>query len=122
MSISGYLRRSTGLPIGTAMLLVALIGWGLQYKTSLYQERYLHSPSPSPAKLLSDAERGVTSKVVLGSHNSTPLAKIAKFRAPAASYQGEPLRDEGFVQFALHAVPPEYRAFRRFSLRAPPRS
>lgn len=122
MPISNYIRRCIRLPIGTAVLLIALIGWGLQYKTSLYQEKYLHSPSPTPAKLLCETDRNLTAQCVLDSSLSTPSLNIADLHVLAANYEGELLRFDGVVQAVLQYPPLRHRPFEQSCLRAPPLS
>jgi hypothetical protein len=47
--------------MGVLALMIAVFGWGLQYKLSLYQHPGSHSRSVSQAKLLSQKERAEAS-------------------------------------------------------------
>ena len=53
----GNRRRAILLPIGLLMLSMAVFGWGLQYKLSLYQGKDSISHLAPVAKLLSQKER-----------------------------------------------------------------
>ena len=50
-------RRAVLLPLGLLILAIAVFGWGLQYKLSLYQGKDSISHSAPVAKLLSQKER-----------------------------------------------------------------
>ncbi len=50
-------RFSTLAVMGVLALTIAVFGWGLQYKLSLYHHSDSHSRSAFPAKLLSQKER-----------------------------------------------------------------
>jgi hypothetical protein len=54
-------RFSTLAVMGALALMIAVFGWGLQYKLSLYQRAANHSGSVSQAKLLSQKERPAAS-------------------------------------------------------------
>jgi len=54
-------RFSTLAVMGVLALTIAVFGWGLQYKLSLYQHSANHSRSVSQAKLLSQKERPTAS-------------------------------------------------------------
>jgi energy-converting hydrogenase Eha subunit F len=57
-------HRSIAAVLGVLVLILALFGWGLQYKLSLYERPGGH-PSPMPhAKLLSQKERPSSSNTV----------------------------------------------------------
>ena len=65
------LRNSPGkrlcaflLPLGLMMLSMAIFGWGLQYKLSLYQSKDSISHSAPEAKLLSEKERPATGQAM----------------------------------------------------------
>ncbi len=57
-------RRTILLPMGLLMLALAVFGWGLQYKLSLYQSKDSVSHLAPAAKLLSQKERPVASQSV----------------------------------------------------------
>jgi hypothetical protein len=54
---SGNRRRAVLLPLGLLMLSMAIFGWGLQYKLSLYQGKGSITHQSPEAKLLSQKER-----------------------------------------------------------------
>jgi hypothetical protein len=54
---SGNRRRAVLLPLGLLMLSMAVFGWGLQYKLSLYQGKGSITHQSPEAKLLSQKER-----------------------------------------------------------------
>jgi hypothetical protein len=54
---SGNRRRAVLLPLGLLMLSLAVFGWGLQYKLSLYQGKNSVAHLTPEAKLLSQKER-----------------------------------------------------------------
>jgi hypothetical protein len=58
-SFPGNHRQAVLLPLGLLMLSMAVFGWGLQYKLSLYQSKDSISHSAPEAKLLSQKERPV---------------------------------------------------------------
>jgi hypothetical protein len=60
----GNRRRAILLPIGLLMLCMAVFGWGLQYKLSLYQGKDSISHVAPVAKLLSQKERPVAGKTL----------------------------------------------------------
>lgn len=110
------------LPIGTLtlVLLLALIGWGLQYKTSLYQRDHRHSTSVPPAKLLSEAERSSASKGVISSPVLTSPVGIASPHVPAAGYDRWSVRGERYFLFISQDAPLAHRLCTRFFLHPPP--
>lgn len=60
----GNRRRAVLLPLGLLMLSMAVFGWGLQYKLSLYQGKNSISHQAPEAKLLSQKERPATDQVL----------------------------------------------------------
>ena len=54
---SGNRLRAVLLPVGLLMLSMAVFGWGLQYKLSLYQGKGAITHQSPEAKLLSQKER-----------------------------------------------------------------
>lgn len=111
------------LPIGTLGILLALIGWGLQYKTSLYFHLFQTSPEP-PAKLLSDAERPRIEHRASVTLTQKDQARDTSHGVPAACCDCEAAaRDGGYVLLAARAaVSPTNRPRIWFQLRAPPLS
>jgi len=110
------------LSAGTLVILLALIGWGLQYKTSLYHNFFQTSPDP-PAKLLSDAERPCTEQISLASVASKVRTKSVSHSVLAAAFEREPARAEDASLLVLQvAVSTPLRARTHFLLRAPPLS
>jgi hypothetical protein len=55
-------RRAVLLPLGLLMLSLAVFGWGLQYKLSLYQGKSSIAHLTPEAKLLSQKERPATAQ------------------------------------------------------------
>jgi hypothetical protein len=55
-------RRAVLLPLGLLMLSLAVFGWGLQYKLSLYQAKNSIAHLTPEAKLLSQKERPATAQ------------------------------------------------------------
>jgi hypothetical protein len=60
----GKRRFAFLLPLGLLMLSMAVFGWGLQYKLSLYQAKDSISHLTPEAKLLSQKERPVAAKAM----------------------------------------------------------
>ena len=58
-------RFSTLAVMGVLALMIAVFGWGLQYKLSLYQHSANHPRSVSQAKLLSQKERPAASNSLI---------------------------------------------------------
>jgi hypothetical protein len=119
--------RRVSLPVGTFSILLALIGWGLQYKTSLYYHLFQTSPDP-PAKLLSDAERPSTGRSALTSDGLASVAGKVQARNASgcvlvAGCDGNPTRDdESFLLVSRVVTSSFYRPRTRFFLRPPPLS
>jgi hypothetical protein len=57
-------RRAVLLPLGLLMLSLAVFGWGLQYKLSLYQGKNSIAHLTPEAKLLSQKERPATAQAL----------------------------------------------------------
>lgn len=121
MPLPNYSSRRAGLPIGTIVLLVAVFGWGLQYKTSLYQdlECNLHSKSLPPAKLLTEAER------ITASRRATTLAgatgmMTATVHLPAAGCEIQLAQCESDLPLAGRAPVAARRLFAKLFIRPPP--
>jgi hypothetical protein len=57
-------RRAVLLPVGLLMLSLAVFGWGLQYKLSLYQSKNSITHQAPEAKLLSQKERPATAQML----------------------------------------------------------
>jgi hypothetical protein len=57
-------RRAVLLPVGLLMLSLAVFGWGLQYKLSLYQGKNSITHQAPEAKLLSQKERPATAQAL----------------------------------------------------------
>jgi hypothetical protein len=66
-------RRAFLLPLGLLMLSMAVFGWGLQYKLSLYKSKDSISHLAPEAKLLSQRERPATGQA-MGARPSGPAA------------------------------------------------
>lgn len=116
------LVRRFRLPIGTLVLLLAVVGWGLQYKTSLYpQANHRHAAAVIPAKLLNDGETSLTWNDAIPSTGSVLPIGLASPDAIATGYHREPERSEGHLCLVSQKVPREQRPDARFFLRGPPR-
>jgi hypothetical protein len=61
---SGNRHRAVLLPLGLLMLSMAVFGWGLQYKLSLYQGKDSITHLAPAAKLLSQKERPAVGQVL----------------------------------------------------------
>jgi hypothetical protein len=83
------------LPIGMLALLLAIFGWGLEYKTSLYQHwRDPHPSSIPPAKLLAEGEKCDIEKLAASSIDSSSQVKVSSQLLPAAGFERERSRFE----------------------------
>ena len=65
----GNRRRACLLPLGLLMLSMAVFGWGLQYKLSLYQGKNSITHLAPEAKLLSQKERPAAAAQALGARS-----------------------------------------------------
>ncbi len=112
----------TRFPFGTVLLLLAVFGWGLHYKTSLYQDQAqdLHSTLIPPAKLLSDAERILSPKNAVASLVVVPPTRIATFHALAAERVGESAHLAGYLPVPSREQLPEHNPCRDVFIRPPP--
>jgi hypothetical protein len=112
------------LPFGTLVLLLAVFGWGLQYKTSLYQDQRsnLHSKSLPPAKLLSEAERIASSKHAVSSAGLITGVTTATLGAPWAGYDAELTLCEGCLSPTQRGAAPTRSFSAKLFIRPPPLS
>jgi hypothetical protein len=112
------------LPIGTVVLLMAVFGWGLEYKTSLYQEpgNIFHSRSLPPAKLLTEAERTLSSKQAAFGYGLNRGAKFASSHLLAAGWRVDQTACEGWAPYAYEGETPERSFAAKFFIRPPPLS
>jgi hypothetical protein len=125
MLLANNAARRARLPIGTLALLLAVFGWGLHYKISLYQdlECSFSSTSVPPAKLLSEAERiqvakgGATSRIsISGSRASSPDAL-----APAGTHYSKSIsHGSSFLLASREVVAERHLSSRQFFIRPPP--
>ena len=76
---SGNRRRAVFLPLGLLMLSLAVFGWGLQYKLSLYQGKGSIAHLTPEAKLLSQKERPAAAQAL--DARSPELAAFPLFAA-----------------------------------------
>jgi hypothetical protein len=89
-------RRAVLLPLGLLMLSLAVFGWGLQYKLSLYQSKNSINHLTPEAKLLSQKERPAATQGLVARSPEVPafpfvaafvLVAVASFlRRAAARY------------------------------------
>jgi hypothetical protein len=74
----GWFRNSSGsrgavlLPLGLLILSLAVFGWGLQYKLSLYQRKNSITHQAPEAKLLSQKERPAATHGVVARSPEVP--------------------------------------------------
>lgn len=109
------------LPMGTLLLLMAVVGWGLQYKTARYARDASHRVSSAvPATFLNDGERTLISNAALQSRGSGLPVGLTSFNVYAAGDHPELLLFKG----GLIPVPPvptrKHGLSRQSSFRAPP--
>ncbi len=111
-------RRAVLLPLGLLMLSMAVFGWGLQYKLSLYQSKHSIAHCAPEAKLLSQKERPATVQppdpltrlpllplVFLAALGLTLYASTNCFAGTWGADDRPPLRP-AFYRFALVRPPP----------------
>lgn len=120
-----HFRRSrrARLPIGTLVLLLAVFGWGLGYKISLYGfGKPSHAASPRHAKLLTEAERCAAEK--RSAHAGTQASTHGSGSAQAFAAEGAPaLKPARRIEaIAKPAGRMPLRGFDHSQLRAPPRA
>jgi hypothetical protein len=77
-------RRAVLLPLGFLMLSLAVFGWGLQYKLSLYQSKDSITHQAPVAKLLSQKERPATAQTLGGRFPEVPAFTAFVFVAMAS--------------------------------------
>ena len=87
-------RRAVLLPLGLLMLSLAVFGWGLQYKLSLYQSKNSIAHLTPEAKLLSQKERPAATQGLVARSPEVPafpfvaafvLVAVALFLLQAAA-------------------------------------
>lgn len=73
-------RRLSALSgLGILLLAIAVFGWGIKYKLSLYDAPGSFSTHIAQAKLLSQRERPVTARTADSAHVSTPPFHLSSF-------------------------------------------
>ena len=77
-------RRAVLLPLGLLMLSLAVFGWGLQYKLSLYQSKNSIAHLTPEAKLLSQKERPATAQALDARTPQAPVFAAFVFVAMAS--------------------------------------
>ena len=77
-------RRAVLLPLGLLMLSLAVFGWGLQYKLSLYQAKNSIAHLTPEAKLLSQKERPATAQTLDARFPEVPAFTAFVFVAMAS--------------------------------------
>jgi hypothetical protein len=77
-------RRAVLLPLGLLMLSLAVFGWGLQYKLSLYQSKNSIAHLTPEAKLLSQKERPATAQALVARTPQVPVFAAFVFVAVAS--------------------------------------
>lgn len=118
------LAHRARLPLGTLILLLAVFGWGLEYKTSLYQDQQsnLHSKSQPPAKLLSEAERNVSSKRMVSFAGLIGGVKIATPDLLATGNSVEQARCVSELCLPPQETAPRRSSSTKYFIRPPPLS
>lgn len=110
-------------PIGSMVLLLALFGWGLEYKISLYHHgKPGHSTANPPAKLLTEAERRIAPKGAITSPGLVSPTRVFSTHALVAEYCSERARVAGPFLRVFQDAPARYRLAGRFFIRPPPLS
>ena len=66
-------RRAVLLPLGLLMLSLAVFGWGLEYKLSLYQGQNSITHQAPVAKLLSQKERPASAQALAAPFPEVPV-------------------------------------------------
>lgn len=125
MLIANDAAHRARLPIGTLALLLAVFGWGLHYKISLYQDLgcSFSSTSVPPAKLLSEAEKihaakgGVTSAISI---SASRLASPDVLALVGKSYSKLISDGSSFLLASLEAGGEHHPNSRQFFIRPPP--
>ncbi len=123
MFLSRNSAHRAHLPIGMLALLLALFSWGLQYKISLYDHwRHPRASTEPPAKLLTDAERPLTSKRAIAFR--VPLSPVQPSSPSALATQSDhrPVIGESFSPPIFQQAAAVHRPRNRFAGRAPPTS
>ena len=113
------------LPIGTLALLLAVFGWGLHYKISLYHdlECSFSSSSVPPAKLLSEAERIHVAKGSVTSAVSSSGSRVASPDALALAgkrYSKSTSDGGSFLLASCEDVAERHRNSGQLFIRPPP--
>lgn len=115
--------RRARLPIGTLVLLLAVFGWGLGYKVSLYNfGKPFHAASPRRAKLLTEAERCTAERRSAGERTqaATQGDGSAQWQAAASAPATQP--GQRLASVAQPAGGSPSACFDHSQLRAPPRA
>jgi hypothetical protein len=115
--------RRTRFPIGTLALLVALIAWGLQYKTSLIladQDDSLCRTLLLPAKILIDTEDSLPTKIAVSSSASSAVRSIPNLHFLVALSSGDSEPGGRLLLPASQPDAPGHYFSRRFFIRPPP--
>lgn len=108
------------LQIGMLMLLLALIGWGLQFNVSRFGEKQLHAPPIPPGKLLLDADQGAAVTCAVACRVSLPPVRAMNLHVLAAVCGAEPECGHDDLQPAPQVIPPKRCLCARYFLRPPP--
>lgn len=112
------------LLIGTLALLLAVLGWGLSYKTSLYrnQETIFHSALVPSAKFILENEKSLGSLVAVISSAPSRLPGLASPHFFAAGYDGKSLCGEGCLLCDWPNELSQHEPRWQFFIRPPPLS
>jgi hypothetical protein len=113
--------RRIRLNLGILLLLLAVFGWGVQYKTSLYAEQVPSHHSEPPAKLLSEAERADAAQAVVCVAVKNPELQHAAAGRLCVPIDLEPRRDDHQNVVCIFEASSELRPPVTTYLRGPPR-
>ncbi len=119
--LSSFTAHRFRWPIGSLVLLLALFGWGLEYKLSLYHEWEVHHiSSDPPAKLLTEAERRIAPKGAITSPVLVRPIRVLSAHALVPEYGREQARSASPLLPVFQEAPARYRLAGRFFIRPPP--
>ena len=110
------------LPMRTLLLLMAVVGWGVQYKTAHYAQDPSHGVSSGvPATLLDDGERTLRSDCAVAPDRSGPPVGLTSPDVPVAGFHFEPVLPKGGLLPSAHDGARKDRLKVESSFRAPPK-
>jgi hypothetical protein len=111
--------------IGMLALVLALVCWGVQYKTSLIfrdQGKTLYSSSRLPAKIFSESEKCFSATIAAASHDPITAVRAGSYYFLAVTPGSEAAPRESEIALSSLYIFPEYRRSSRSFIRPPPLS